>query len=125
MSQSPLIGRGSNLPGHLDHFSMNDDDNVMYGRDDDFQSIGAGSQPAFGLPSSSRAASKTVNAEDFEMFGPAAAVDTQTAGTSQWVRQALDTESNNFFEYLKNSIYERVADELTDSANDNPFVTFE
>jgi meiotic recombination protein REC8, fungi type len=124
MSQSPLIGRGSNLPGNLDHFSLaQEDDDIIYGRDDDFRSI-TGSQPAFGLPSSSRATSRQPNNKDFEMFGPAAAVDTQTAGTSQWVRQALDHESNNFFEYVKNSIDERAVDELSQEGQGAGFVTF-
>jgi meiotic recombination protein REC8 len=115
MTESPLIGRGSALPGNLDHLSQlnNDDDDIMYGRDDndDFQSlVGGNSQPNFGLlPSPQRKAAST---QDFELFGPAAAVDTQTAGTSQWVRQALDIESENFLEYVEEALKEKRGDEL-------------
>jgi meiotic recombination protein REC8, fungi type len=104
-SASPLIGRGSALPGDLNQYM--EDDEIMYGRGDDF---GEGR-----APSSSHAhgfESQGAGDEEFEVFGPAANVDTQTAGTSQWVRQALDKESNNFFEYVRNSIDEKVPEEL-------------
>lgn len=38
--------------------------------------------------------------EEFELYGPAAAVNTQTAQESQWVRVTLDQESSNFLEFL-------------------------
>lgn len=38
---------------------------------------------------------------DFQLYGPAAGVSTQTAAESQWVRATLDHESNNFLEFLK------------------------
>jgi meiotic recombination protein REC8 len=40
---------------------------------------------------------------DFELFGPAAAVGTQTAATSQWLGEAMRKESENFLEYVKAS----------------------
>ncbi|KAL1863645.1 hypothetical protein Plec18167_000741 [Paecilomyces lecythidis] len=47
----------------------------------------------------------TTNGHDsFQLFGPAAAVDTQTAAQSQWIASALDQESKNFFEFVKNTI---------------------
>lgn len=45
--------------------------------------------------------------EDFELFGPAANVDNQTAAQSQWVRTALDGESANFLEFVKAGIEEQ------------------
>ena len=38
--------------------------------------------------------------EDFELYGPAAVVDTQIAQESQWIRATLDQESSNFLEFL-------------------------
>jgi hypothetical protein len=116
-SASPLVGRGSALPSGLDQFDMGDynDDVPNFGREDSALppsdqrftgAIGAGG------PSSSQAAGGT---QDFELFGAAAAVDTQTAANSQWVRSVLDKESNNFLEYVKNSIDERLGDELSEN----------
>lgn len=44
--------------------------------------------------------------DDFELFGPAAQVDTQTAEQSQWQRAALDGESVHFLEYVQTGIEE-------------------
>jgi meiotic recombination protein REC8 len=38
--------------------------------------------------------------DEVEVHGPAAAVDTQTAAQSQWMRAALDQESSNFLNFL-------------------------
>ncbi|KAG9233376.1 hypothetical protein BJ875DRAFT_378746 [Amylocarpus encephaloides] len=124
---SPLMGRGSALPGELEKFSLmqEDDNDIMYGRDDDFQSVDAFPQGA-GFRSSSQAPHQANN--DFELFGPAADVDTQTAGQSQWVRQALDRESNNFFKFVKNTIEENADDEMSRDLEEGrasaTFVTF-
>jgi meiotic recombination protein REC8 len=126
-SASPLIGRGSNAAGMLEHFSMLEDDApITYGRDDiddgtDFARGGsqrAASQRsgAGGGISSSQAPGTQLN--EFEIFGPSAAVDTQTAASSQWVREALDRESNNFLEYVKNTISEKLPDEFGDEFGD-------
>jgi len=45
--------------------------------------------------------------EAFETFSPAAAVDTQTAGQSQWIKSALDEESGNFLEFVHTEIGRR------------------
>ncbi|KAH6667544.1 hypothetical protein B0J14DRAFT_620048 [Halenospora varia] len=124
-SASPLIGRSSALLDDLNNFDMlHEEDNIMYGRSDDFESIGGGGPGV----SSSQGGPPLVNDEDFELFGLAANVDTQTAGTSQWIRQALDRESNNFFEYVKNTIEEKTGDELDDFVDvpreGQGFVTF-
>lgn len=44
--------------------------------------------------------------ENFELFGPAAQVDTQTTAESQWLRTILDSESANFLEFVKTGIEE-------------------
>jgi meiotic recombination protein REC8, fungi type len=38
--------------------------------------------------------------QDFQLYGPAAAVDTQTAAQSQWLAAALDSESRNFLDFV-------------------------
>jgi meiotic recombination protein REC8, fungi type len=131
-SASPLIGRGSALPGDLEHFSQlmgEDEDMVMYGRDDFGSASQASGYGGGARPSSSQAE------KEFELFGAAAGVDTQTAGTSQWVREALDKESNNFFEFVRNTISEKAGDELGNDedelaggmvgAGEGNYVTFE
>ncbi|KAK3706655.1 R8 protein [Vermiconidia calcicola] len=45
-------------------------------------------------------------ADEFELFGPAAQVDTQTAAQSQWQRAALDGESAHFLEFVQAGIQE-------------------
>lgn len=42
--------------------------------------------------------------DDFELFGPAAQVDTQTAEQSQWQRSVLVGESANFLAFVKTAI---------------------
>jgi meiotic recombination protein REC8 len=61
--------------------------------------------------------------DEFELFGPAAQVDTQTVAESQWVRVALDGESANFVEFVKAGIDEadqvRAAAPLGDEEDEN------
>ncbi|CZT03300.1 related to meiotic cohesin rec8 [Rhynchosporium agropyri] len=110
---SPLVGRGSTVPGDLEHFSqMMDDDMVMYGRNDD--GFGSASQASGFHPGGIRSSSQAIGGDDFEIFGAAAGVDTQTAGSSQWMRDVMDRESKNFFEYVKNTIDEKSSDEIGD-----------
>ena len=129
-SASPLVGRGSNVAGELDHFSSQLDDMVMYGRSDN----DAESEVARSKRGESLAHGVSFSQAEFEIFGPAAQVDTQTAGNSQWVRDALDRESGNFFQYVGNTISEKQGDELGgDDADEvgggegaeETFVTFE
>ena len=93
-SASPLFGRG---PAHYSDLEIPQSD------DNEF----------LGGPSTS------IAGDDFQLYGPAAGVDTQTAAQSQWLRTTLDTESNNFLEFIKTEISNRAAtaqeagDELT------------
>jgi chromatin segregation and condensation protein Rec8/ScpA/Scc1 (kleisin family) len=42
--------------------------------------------------------------EEFELFGPAAQVDTQTAAQSQWQRATLVGETANFLDFVRTAI---------------------
>lgn len=75
---SPLVGRG---------FEVGNEDDDLYL---------AGSNAYLGATAE----------DEFELFGPAAQVDTQTAAEAQWVRAALDGESANFLEFVKAGIDE-------------------
>lgn len=75
---SPLIGHGSGGGGHIDDFQL------------------PGSDMDIGM----------TGADEFELFGPAAQVDTQTAGQSQWQRAVLDGESLHFLEFVQTGIAE-------------------
>ena len=74
-SASPLVGRGAQEREEIQ---------VPRSHDDDLE----------GLPPS-------IGGDEFQVYGPATGVSTQTAAQSQWTRAALDAESNNFLEYLK------------------------
>lgn len=73
---SPLVGRGVDLG--------TDEDDLYLGGSNGHSGPGA--------------------EDEFELFGPAAQVDTPTAAESQWVRKALDGESANFLEFVKEGI---------------------
>ena len=91
-SASPLLGRGTHRLGSLDLNSHDNEDDLLGGRlmSDD---------PAL---------------EDFQLYGPAAAVDTQTAAQSQWVKAALDQESTNFLDFVKGELETSGEDEDDD-----------
>ena len=77
-SASPLHSRGSIREGSITlPTAAGDDDEGLYLPSDD---------PAL---------------QEFELFGPAAAVSTQTAAQSQWVRAALNKESENFLNFVR------------------------
>lgn len=87
-SASPLLGRGLSLSRlgsqeapDLSQVSINEDDFA----DLDMQ-LGADLDP------------------EFELYGPSAAVDTQTAAQSQWVAATLENEAFNFLTFVRNQI---------------------
>ena len=81
-SASPLVGRGRQRYSSLEVPPGQNDDELLGGRSiSDDQAI-----------------------ENFQLYGPAAAVDTQTAGQSQWMRVTLNQEANNFLEFVKAEI---------------------
>lgn len=76
-SASPLMGRGA-VGGEMDELQL------------------PGSQGDIAM----------TGLDDFELFGPAAQVNTQTAEQSQWQREALDGESMHFLEFVQTGIEE-------------------
>lgn len=88
-SASPLIGRGLQRGSSLELPTHDRDDDELLGGQDISLS----------------------HAEDeFQLYGPAAGVSTQVAAESQWMRATLDQESNNFLEFVKAYIAQKVAD---------------
>jgi len=45
--------------------------------------------------------------DEFELFGRAANVSTQTAGDSQWLQETLEEESGNFLHFVKAALRAR------------------
>ncbi len=81
-SASPLDSRGRERYSSLEAPPHEDDDELVDGH----------------LNSSDQAL------DDFQLYGPAAAVDTQTAVQSQWIKATLEQEAHNFLEFVKNEI---------------------
>ncbi|MCJ1384907.1 hypothetical protein MMC17_008025 [Xylographa soralifera] len=82
VSASPLLGRGPHRQSSLELPVHDTDEDLLGGRlipDDEAL-------------------------EDFQLYGPAAGADTQTAAQSQWVRETLDRESTNFLDFIKAEI---------------------
>lgn len=94
---SPLVGRGAHRQSSLDLGFHDDEEELLGGRlrSDD---------PAL---------------EEFELYGPAAGVATQTAAESQWVRATLDQESTNFFEFVKAQLGGGDDDELGEQGRES------
>ncbi|QDS70385.1 hypothetical protein FKW77_009222 [Venturia effusa] len=88
VSASPLVGRGRPSPllaEDLDNADPTSDAGLLH----------------------SMGAVDFFDDEEFERFGPGAAVDTQTAALSEWQDAALDRESGNFFEFVENALMEK------------------
>lgn len=111
VSASPLVGRGNVLLGlgDLEKFSSQQDV-IMYGRSDDMSTNLFG-ETCGGTDMGRELAGDDQASREFEMFGPAANVDTQTAGQSQWIRDMMDTESENFLDFVRLLISERYNEE--------------
>jgi hypothetical protein len=108
-SASPLAGRGrTSAEGNIPDFGRLDDVDDLPALPD-YSDIVAGRGRTL-------SASHTAM-EEFEMFGPSAAVDTQTAQGTQWVRDALAKESMNFLEFVRNTLMEGGVDELVNDAS--------
>jgi meiotic recombination protein REC8, fungi type len=108
-SASPLFGRGrASAEGNIPDFGGLDEIGDLPGL------------PGYSDPIVRRG--RTLSAshtavEEFEIFGPSAAVDTQTAQGTQWVRDALARESMNFLEFVRNTLTEGKVNELVDDAD--------
>lgn len=81
-SASPLLGRGPQRYSSLELPIPENEDELL-----GLQEMSASNE-----------------AEDFQLYGPAAGVSTQVAAGSQWMRATLDKESGNFLDYVKSEI---------------------
>ncbi len=94
-SASPLLGRGLSLSRIGSH-----EPSHLTSNEDEFADLDA----QLGLDAN----------PDFELYGPAANVDTQTAAQSQWVASALENEANNFLNFVQTRIAENADDQQGD-----------
>lgn len=78
-SASPLVGRGRERYSSLELPIHEDDDDILSG----------------GLASRDHAL------EEFQQYGPAAAVNTQTATDTQWMKATLNQEAQHFLDFVK------------------------
>lgn len=60
--------------------------------------------------------------DDFELYGPAAGVDTQTAGQSQWLSNILERESRNFLDFVNVRLEDKAEGQAEDG---DESITFE
>lgn len=104
-SASPLVGKGTRR-GLLPSMDLDDLMNLAAEQ----QRIGSDPVEEEGLvlmdvdDEQAAGLRQEANDEDFELYGPAAAVDTQTAGSSQWMRQVLEQEALNFLGFVENML---------------------
>ena len=96
-SASPLVGRGPPLPRYSSVEIREQGSAAKLTSGDDFDEgfqLGPGDDDQMD--------------PEFELYGPAAKVDTQTAQQSQWIAAALDTESHNFLDFIVQQIEDKV-----------------
>lgn len=82
-SASPLLGRGQERLSSLELPRQGDETDFLGGH---FVSDDHG------------------DSDGFELYGPGAATDFQTAASSPWMKATLDQESSNFLEFVKAQI---------------------
>jgi meiotic recombination protein REC8, fungi type len=97
-SASPLLGRGGTTQGYSSlelpkQAKLTSDEAGVDSFDDSRMQLGGDDM---------------IDDPEFQLFGPAAAVDTQTAAQSQWVAAALDTEAHNFLVFLTAEINAKI-----------------
>lgn len=92
MSASPLAGRGPGLNGrqHLSLPGQGHEEDVLSDTNLD-NYLGSDDSPY----------------DSFQIHGPAAEVDTQTAAQSQWLASTLGRESLNFLDFLRAQVPEQ------------------
>jgi meiotic recombination protein REC8, fungi type len=93
-SASPLLGRGGAVPRYSS-LELPEQPEVTSG-------------DIFGDARTQLGGHGLVDDPEFQLYGPAAAVDTQTAAQSQWIAAALDTEANNFLAFLRAEIEAKI-----------------
>lgn len=97
-SASPLLGRGGTTQRHSS-LELPEQAKLTSGE------AGGGSFDDSGMQ---LGGDDMIDDPEFQLFGPAAAVDTQTAAQSQWVAAALDTEAHNFLVFLTAEINAKI-----------------
>ncbi|KAM3064893.1 meiosis-specific component of sister chromatid cohesion complex [Clarireedia jacksonii] len=119
VSASPLVGRGKGRGRMgLGGEGVGDDVSVLWGREegDEGDGLGLGGTGSMdlgmGMGMEMRSDTFDSASNEFEIFGPAANVDTQTAAGSQWVRGILDVEGENFLEFLKGRLGDIYGEEI-------------
>ena len=101
-SASPLVGKGiPRLP------SLDIQDPTDLGSEANFNPDDLGLQ---------------IGSDDFELYGPSAMVDTQTAAKSQWMKDTLEDEAHNFLEFLETQIKER-GEDIAGEEDKEPVIT--
>ncbi|EEH48609.2 uncharacterized protein PADG_04688 [Paracoccidioides brasiliensis Pb18] len=112
-SASPLAGRGIARPGMSDVPMPDDEEFDLSNLDSnlvlDHSVVEEGGGSPLGLRRSQHHGS-------FELFGPTAAVDTQTAAETQWPAATLDQESVNFLDFVRAKIMEESEKAKADTA---------
>lgn len=98
-SASPLLGRGIGAMQRYSSLELPEQTKVASGGGNDDDPL-ADDGRSGGLQFSE----DSLDDPDFQLYGPAARVDTQTAAQSQWVAAALDTETHNFLAFLTTEI---------------------
>ena len=103
---SPLIGRGTHALPSSSHGAGGD-------YDDPDPYLPQVDDPLSSSPAAAAAANPdvdhgqemtTTQQNEYELFGTAAGVSTQLAGTASWNQAALEIEANNFLTFVKASI---------------------
>ena len=96
-SASPLLGKGPLLSrlGSQEHLPL--EPSRLTSNEDEFADLDA--QLGAGVD------------VDFELYGPSAIVDTQTAGQSQWVAATLENEAYNFLTFVTTKIQSRAEEQ--------------
>lgn len=149
-SASPLIGRGSNLltlPARLSRANslapgdggagatssiFGGDFGLVAGfgtdNDTDMHDFNANLDNDLNAPLNTQQQEELE--ADFEAFGPAAQIDTQTAASRQWIKGVLDVEGRNFLEFVEAEVARLDADDAGDAGDvdgidDRGRITFE
>ncbi|KIV85458.1 hypothetical protein PV11_01151 [Exophiala sideris] len=91
-SASPLLGRGPSISR-----AGSQEPSPLTGNEDEFADLDA--QLALDADA------------DFELYGPSAVVDTQTAAQSQWIAATLENEAYNFLTFVSTQIQTRAEQE--------------
>jgi meiotic recombination protein REC8, fungi type len=99
ITSSPLGGKGARLPSLAIQSDIGSVDDGGFELGDDEIDI----EPE-----------DPTKAQEFEMYGPSAAVNTQVAAQSQWLKNTLEDEAYNFLSFLETQINDRAEEEDLD-----------